>query len=74
MERIIIACVHNGGRSEMAAAFLRQMADPTRVEALAAGTLPGERVHPEVVDAMREAGIDLAGQGPQRLTEELARR
>jgi arsenate reductase (thioredoxin) len=73
MERVIFACVHNAGRSQMAAAFLSQMADPARVEAASAGTQPGERVHPEVVDVMREVGVDLSAKRPQRLTEELAR-
>src|SRR5436853_5120043 len=73
MERVIFACVHNAGRSQMAAAFLSQLADGTRAQATSAGTQPGERVHPEVVEVMREAGIDLADERPQRLTEELAR-
>jgi len=73
MERVIFACVHNAGRSQMAAAFLARMVDPTQVEALSAGTQPGERVHPEVVAVMQEVGIDLAGRQPQRLTAELAR-
>jgi protein-tyrosine-phosphatase len=73
VERVIFACVHNAGRSQIAAAFLSQMADPTRVEAGSAGTQPGDRVHPEVVDVMREVGIDLISKRPQPLTEELAR-
>src|SRR4051794_699845 len=59
MERVVFACVHNAGRSQMAAAFLSQMADGARVEAVSAGTQPGERVHPEVVDVMAEVEIDL---------------
>jgi len=73
MERVIFACVHNAGRSQMAAAFLAEMADPAQVEAVSAGTQPGDRVHSEVLDAMREVGIDLGGKRPQLLTEELAR-
>lgn len=57
----------------MAAAFFRQLADPARAEAISAGTQPGDRVHPVVVDVMREAGIDLSRSRPQRLTEDLAR-
>jgi arsenate reductase (thioredoxin) len=71
--RVVFACVHNAGRSQMAAAFLAALADPARVEAASAGTRPGDRVHPEVVDAMREVGIDLAGKRPQLLTAEIAR-
>ena len=73
MERVIFACVHNAGRSQIAAAFFSQLADPARAEAISAGTQPGERVHPEVVEVMREVGIDLSRNAPQRLTDDLAR-
>lgn len=73
MEKIIFACVHNAGRSQMAAAFFRLLADPAKATALSAGTNPGERVHPEVVDAMRELDIDLKSALPTKLTAELAR-
>ena len=72
MERVIFACVHNAGRSQMAAAFFADMADPARATASSAGTQPGDRVHPEVVAAMREVGIDLGGNRPQLLTDGLA--
>ena len=72
MERVIFACVHNAGRSQMAAAFFSNMADPSRATAMSAGTQPADRVHPEVVTAMREVGIDLGGNQPQLLTDELA--
>ncbi len=73
MNRVIFACVHNAGRSQMAAAFFNALADPRRVRAVSAGTDPATRVHPEVVDVMREIGIDLSHATPQRLTDELAR-
>ena len=73
MERVVFACVHNAGRSQMAAAFLSALADPSRVESVSAGTQPGDHVHPVVVDMMREVGIDLSGNRPRRLTEDLAR-
>ena len=73
MVRVIFACVHNAGRSQMAAAFFSQMADPLRAEAVSVGTQPGERVHPEVVEVMREVGVDLSTKLPQRLTDDLAR-
>lgn len=73
MDRVIFACVHNAGRSQMAAAFFNALADPARAEATSAGTQPGERVHPQVVEVMHEVGIDLTAKRPQRLTEELAR-
>ena len=73
MDRVMFACVHNAGRSQMAAAFFSRMADPQRAEAVSAGTQPGERVHPEVVEVMREVGVDLSTKLPQRLTEDLAR-
>jgi arsenate reductase len=69
---VLFACVHNAGRSQMAAAWLRQLGSP-RVRALSAGTQPGVRVHPEVVAAMNEVGIDLAQGTPRFLSEELAR-
>jgi arsenate reductase len=72
MERVIFACIHNAGRSQMAAAFLTALADPARVEAVSAGTQPADRVHPEVVAAMREAGLDVSQNRPRRLTGELA--
>ena len=72
MKTIIFACVHNAGRSQMAAAFFNALADPSKARAISAGTAPGERVHPEVVAAMREAGLDLSGATPQKLTSELA--
>jgi arsenate reductase (thioredoxin) len=72
MQKVIFACVHNAGRSQMAAAFFNQLADHTKAEAISAGTEPGLRVHPEVLSAMQEAGIDLSNAKPQRLTQELA--
>ena len=72
MDTVIFACVHNAGRSQMAAAWFNALADPAHARAVSAGTQPGERVHPVVVDVMREAGIDLAANRPQRLTAELA--
>jgi arsenate reductase (thioredoxin) len=74
MTSVIFACVHNAGRSQMAAAFFNRFADPQRARAMSAGTEPGETVHPEVVAAMHEVGIDLSGARPQRLTDELARK
>ena len=72
MDKVIFACVHNAGRSQMAAAFFNQLVDRTRAGAVSAGTQPGERVHPVVVDVMNEVGINLSGIEPQRLTEGLA--
>jgi arsenate reductase len=72
-KRVIFACVHNAGRSQMAAVFFNSMADPEKVCAISAGTQPGAHVHPEVVAVMREVGADLAGARPQKLTAELAK-
>lgn len=72
MKTIIFACVHNAGRSQMAAAFFNQRADPGKARALSAGTNPGQRVHPEVIAVMQEDGIDLSGATPRKLTAELA--
>jgi arsenate reductase len=73
MKTVIFACVHNAGRSQMAAAFFNAGADPSKARALSAGTEPGARVHPEVVEVMREVGFDLSSRRPARLTEGLAR-
>jgi arsenate reductase len=72
MTTIIFACIHNAGRSQMAAALFNRLADPAKARALSAGTNPGERVHPEVVEVLRERGIDVAGNQPRKLTPELA--
>ena len=72
MHKVIFACVHNAGRSQMAAAFFNQLADRTKAEAISAGTEPGLRVHPEVLAVMQEVGIDLSNAKPQKLTQELA--
>jgi protein-tyrosine-phosphatase len=73
MFKVIFACVHNAGRSQMAAAFFNQLADPAKAQAISAGTEPGASVHPEVQAMMLELGIDLSNAKPQKLTEELAR-
>jgi arsenate reductase len=72
VEKVIFACVHSAGRSQMAAAFFNRLADSSRAQATSAGTRPAARVHPEVVTAMREVGIDLSGARPQPLTPALA--
>jgi protein-tyrosine-phosphatase len=71
MSAVLFVCLHNAGRSQMSQALLEQAANG-RHTALSAGTTPGERVHPEVVEVMRELGIDLADRKPQLLTRELA--
>ena len=73
MQKVIFACVHNAGRSQMSAAFFNQFADPKRALAISAGTQPAEHVHPVVVEAMLEEGIDLRNTRPQKLTPELAK-
>jgi arsenate reductase len=73
MKTIVFACVHNAGRSQMAAAWFNALCDSTKARAVSAGTEPGTRVHPEVLEAMREVGVDLAGRTPQKLTDDLAR-
>jgi arsenate reductase (thioredoxin) len=70
--RVLFACVHNAGRSQMAAALFNALADPAKADALSAGTKPGPAVHPEVAAAMREVGIDLSSAAPRLLTAELA--
>ena len=72
MKTVIFACIHNAGRSQMAAAWFSKLADPAKARAVSAGTQPGTRVHPEVLEAMKEVGIDLSSAQPQKLTDELA--
>ena len=72
MTTVLFACVHNAGRSQIAAALFNQLANPKKARGLSAGTRPGTHVHPEVVTVMKELGIDLSGATPTRLTPELA--
>jgi arsenate reductase (thioredoxin) len=71
MARVLFVCLHNAGRSQMSAALFERAAGG-RHEAGSAGTTPGERVHPEVVEVMRELDIDLAHRVPQKLSTQAA--
>jgi len=73
-DTVLFACIHNAGRSQMAAALFNALADPAKARALSAGTKPGPAVHPEVAEVMREVGIDLSSATPRLLTDELAGR
>ena len=73
MNTVIFACIHNAGRSQMAAAWFNALADSTKARAISAGTDPGTQVHPEVLTVMREVGVDLSDRTPQKLTDDLAR-
>jgi arsenate reductase len=73
MKTVLFACIHNAGRSQMAAAWFNALSDPAKARAVSAGTEPGTRVHPEVLDVMREVGVDLSSQSPKFLSDELAR-
>ena len=72
MKTVLFACVHNAGRSQMAAALFNSLADPTKAHAVSAGTNPGLAVHPEVVAVMNEVGIDLSAATTTTLTPALA--
>lgn len=72
MKTVLFACVHNAGRSQMAAAWFNRVADPQKARAISAGTDPGTKVRPEVIAAMSEVGVDLSGASTTRLTPELA--
>ena len=74
MKAVIFACVENAGRSQMAAAFFNELANPALAQAVSAGTRPASRVHPKVALAMREVGIDISAAKPQLLTPELIER
>ncbi|GHA97594.1 arsenate reductase ArsC [Streptomyces termitum] len=69
---VLFVCVHNAGRSQMAAGFLRHLAGD-RVEVRSAGSVPGDRINPSAVEAMAEAGIDITGRTPTALTTEAVR-
>ena len=71
MARVLFVCLHNAGRSQMSKALFER-ASEGRHEAESAGTEPAERVHPEVIEVMREIGVDLSGRTPQKLSDELA--
>jgi arsenate reductase len=71
---VLFACVHNAGRSQMAAAWFNLLSDPAKARAISAGTEPAARVHPEVVAAMSEVHLDLSGAATCKLTTELAQR
>jgi glycerol uptake facilitator-like aquaporin/protein-tyrosine-phosphatase len=73
LKTYLFACVHNAGRSQMAAALFNLYGNPAQCCAVSAGTHPAPHVHPEVIEVMREIGVDLAASKPQKLTEELAR-
>jgi len=73
MKTVLFACVHNAGRSQMAAAWFNALANPNKAHAISAGTEPGAQVHPEVLTAMQEVGIDLSTAQPRFLSDELAR-
>lgn len=66
---VLFVCVHNAGRSQMAAGFLRHLAGD-RVEVLSAGSVPGDRINPVAVEAMGEVGIDIAAEQPKILTDD----
>ena len=74
MKTVLFACVHNAGRSQMAAAWFNALANPAEAVAISAGTQPASQVHPQVLEAMREVGIELSAVRPQFLSEELAKR
>ena len=64
---VLFVCVHNAGRSQMAAAFLRNITGD-RIEVRSAGSIPAERINPTATDAMAELGIDIAAEQPKLLT------
>ena len=74
MDTVLFACVHNAGRSQMAAAWFSKICDHKKASAISAGTEPGQRIHPEVVQVMKEEGIDLTDVKPQFLSPELAKK
>lgn len=72
MTTVLFACVHNAGRSQIAAALFNQLCDRSQARAISAGTQPASQVHPVVVAVMGKRGVDMSGQKPQKLTPDLA--
>jgi len=70
VKKYVFVCVQNAGRSQMAAAFAKQIGG-AEVEVVSGGTQPAKKVHPEVVEVMREKGIDLSRVKPQKITNAL---
>jgi arsenate reductase (thioredoxin) len=70
---VVFACARDSGRAQMAAAFFNLLADPARATAFSAGVAPAENLHPEVVAAMKEVGVDLSAARPRLLTAEMMR-
>ena len=66
---VLFVCVHNAGRSQMAAGYLRHLAGD-RIQVLSAGSLPAQQINPVAVEAMREEGIDITSESPKVLTTE----
>jgi arsenate reductase (thioredoxin) len=73
IDTVLFACTHNAGRSQMAAAWFNELADPAKARAVSAGTAPGTRVHANVLAVMGEAGVDLSQATPRLLTDSVAR-
>jgi arsenate reductase (thioredoxin) len=71
MSTVLFVCLQNAGRSQMSSALFEQAAHGDH-QALSAGTMPADHLHPEVVEVMRELGIDLSDRTPQLLTRDLA--
>ena len=71
MANVLFVCLHNAGRSQISKTLFEQLAGPEHI-AQSSGTQPGERVHPEVVEVMKEIGIDLSDEVPKKLTQEQA--
>jgi arsenate reductase (thioredoxin) len=69
--KVVFACVANAGRSQMAAAFFNKLANPKRAYAVSAGTRPAQAIHHEVVEVMRESGLDLSQAKPRYLSSDL---
>jgi protein-tyrosine-phosphatase len=69
---VLFVCVHNAGRSQMAAGFLAQLG-AGRIEVRSAGSAPGDRVNPVAIEAMKEVGIDISGEQPKILTADAVR-
>ena len=71
-QQVLFVCVHNAGRSQMAAAFLSRLGEG-RIDVRSAGSTPADEIHPVVVQAMEEVGIDLSAERPKRIDDDVVR-
>jgi len=74
MKTVIFACIHNAGRSQMAAALFNNLVDSKKARAVSAGTHPADQVHPNAIVVMKEIGVDISNEKPKLISIEMLQR